>query len=142
PAHDRAFCEAAERRRPIESVLKGNVMSAARSPTARFTVVTLGVGDMKRSIAFYERLGFARKLQATGEEVAFFETGASILALYPWHKLAADAALPDQPRPVAFRGVTLAWNCNSEAEVDQVLIHAVAQGATLLKQAHKTDYGG
>ena len=104
-----------------------------KSPAARFTVVTLGVADMRRSIAFYERLGFARKMRATGEEVAFFETGASVLALYRWDKLAADALLPDQPRPQAFRGVTLAWNCSSPGEVDAVMVHALAQGARLLK---------
>lgn len=113
-----------------------------KSPAARFTVVTLGVADMRRSIAFYERLGFARKMRATGEEVAFFETGSSVLALYRWDKLAADALLPDQPRPQAFRGVTLAWNCSSPGEVDAVMVHALAQGARLLKAAHRTDYGG
>ncbi len=111
-------------------------------PVPRFTVVTLGVGDMRRSIAFYESLGFARKLRITGEEVAFFDTGATVLALYSWEKLALDAELADQPRPAAFRGVTLAWNCRSEAEVDQVLDFAVAQGARMLKPAHRTGYGG
>ena len=113
-----------------------------KSPAARCTVVTLGVADMRRSIGFYERLGFARKMRATGEEVAFFETGASVLALYRWDKLAADAAWPDQPRPQTFRGMTLAWNCSSQGEVDTVMTHALAQGARLLKAAHRTDYGG
>ena len=78
-------------------------MSEMPKPVARFTVVTLGVSDMRRSIAFYDALGFARKLRATGEEVAFFDTGATVLALYPWEKLALDAAIADQPRPAAFR---------------------------------------
>ncbi len=111
-------------------------------PVARFTVLTLGVSDMRRSIAFYEALGFARKLRVTGEEVAFFATGGAVLALYPWDKLARDAALPDDPRPAAFRGSTLAWNCGSEQEVDAVLAFALAQGAASLKPAHHTDYGG
>jgi catechol 2,3-dioxygenase-like lactoylglutathione lyase family enzyme len=111
-------------------------------PVARFTVLTLGVSDMRRSIAFYESLGFARKLRVTGEEVAFFDTGGAVLALYPWDKLALDAALPDKPRPAAFRGSTLAWNCGSEQEVDAVLAFALKQGAALLKAAHRTDYGG
>jgi hypothetical protein len=115
---------------------------AEKFPVARLTVVTLGVADMRRSIAFYERLGFARKMRATGEEVAFFDTGASVLTLYSWDKLAADARLPDQPRSQAFRGVTLAWNCASSGEVDAVMAHAMAKGARLLKAAHRTDYGG
>jgi len=118
-------------------------MSSERPvPVAKLTVVTLGVSDMRRSITFYEALGFARRMRATGEEVAFFETGGAVLALYPWSRLAEDAALANQPRPQGFRGMTLAWNCASEQEVDAVLVFAVAQGATLLKSAHRTDYGG
>ena len=93
-------------------------------PVARLTVITLGVSDMRVSIGFYEALGFARKFRATGEEVAFFETGGTVLGLYRWSKLALDAQLPDQPRPAAFRGATLAWNCRTTAEVDTVLAFA------------------
>ena len=49
----------------------------SNAPTARFTVLTLGVSDMRASIAFYESLGFTRKMRATGEEVAFFEVERS-----------------------------------------------------------------
>jgi catechol 2,3-dioxygenase-like lactoylglutathione lyase family enzyme len=117
-------------------------MAEPRLATARLTVITLGVANMASSIAFYEGLGFRRRMRSTGEEVAFFDTGASVLALYPWDKLAADVKLPDQPRPTAFRGVTLAWNCSSAAEVVTVLKHALDQGAKLLKGAQQTDYGG
>jgi len=88
------------------------------APVARLTMITLGVGDMRASIAFYEALGF------------------------PWHQLAQDVTLPEDPRPQAFRGVTLAWNCRSTEEVDAVLNFAISKGALLLKPAHKTDYGG
>ena len=111
-------------------------------PVARFTVVTLGVGDMATSIAFYAALGFARKLGATGEAVTFFDTGGTVIGLFPWHQLADDVTLPNLPRPQTFRGMTLAWNCRSVKEVDEVLEFAVSCGATLLKPAHKTDYGG
>ncbi len=47
------------------------------NPVPRFTFITLGVADMRVSIAFYESLGFARKFRATGEAVAFFDTGAT-----------------------------------------------------------------
>lgn len=106
----------------------------------RFTVITLGVSEMRRSIAFYASLGFVRKFRATGEEVAFFDTGGTVLALYPRSALAHDAGIPDTPRPQAFRGVTLAWNCRSEAEVGAALASAVEKGALLLKLAQRTDY--
>ena len=111
-------------------------------PVPRLTVITLGVADMRRSIAFYEALGFVRKMRATGEVVAFFETGATVIGLFPWDQLAQDATLPDQPRPNAFRGMTLAWNCRSRQEVDEVIEFAVSKGARRLKAAHQTDYGG
>jgi hypothetical protein len=111
-------------------------------PIPRFTFITLGVADMRASIALYEALGFARKFRATGEAVAFFDTGATAIGLFPWNELAKDTTLPDSPRPQAFRGVTLAWNCNSPEEVHEVLQFAISKGATLLKAADNTDYGG
>ncbi len=111
-------------------------------PVARLTMVTLGVSNMRASIAFYEALGFARKFKATGETVAFFDTGGIALGLFPWDELAGDVTLPDHPRPRTFRGMTLAWNCRTRQEVDWVLDFAVSKGASLLKPARQTDYGG
>ncbi len=59
-------------------------MSTKSPPTPRFTVITLGVSNMRASIAFYEALGFARKFHATGEAVAFFDTGGTVIGLSPW----------------------------------------------------------
>ena len=111
-------------------------------PVPRLTVITLGVSDIRASIAFYDAPGFSRRLKATGEAVAFYDTGGPVLALYPWDQLATDAKLPDNPRPTTFRGITLAWNCRAREEVDAVLAFAVDKGAALLKAAHETDYGG
>ena len=113
-----------------------------KSPTPRLTIITLGVSDMRASIAFYEALGFTRKFRATGEVVAFFDTGGIVLGLFPWDQLAQDATLPDHPRPKTLRGATLAWNCRSAEEVEAVLDFAIAKGASMLKPAHATDYGG
>src|SRR5258705_11385420 len=121
---------------------RGNMSTILSRPVPRFTVITLGVSNMRASIAFYQALGFARKFRATGEAVAFFDTGGTVIGLFPWDQLARDATLPDQPRPKTFRGSTLAWNCGSVEEVDTVLDFAISCGASLLKPAHKTDYGG
>ncbi len=110
--------------------------------TPRLTAITLGVRDFAASVRFYEALGFKRKMRATGDEVAFFDAGGTILALYRWNALAADADLPLDPQPQAFRGTTLAHNCRTDKEVDEFLIHAVKCGAKLIKPAHKTSYGG
>jgi uncharacterized protein len=112
------------------------------APVARLTMITLGVSNMRASIAFYEALGFERKFRATGEVVAFFETGGTALGLFPWDQLAQDVTLPENPRPLGFRGATLAWNCRTAEEVDAVIDFAISRGASLLKPAHKTNYGG
>ena len=78
----------------------------APAPIPRLTVITLGVSSMRASIAFYEALGFARRLRATVEAVAFFDTGGPVIGLFPWDQLAEDVTLPDNPRPKTFRGVT------------------------------------
>jgi len=72
-----------------------------KPPIPRLTVITLGVSDMRASIAFYEALGFARKIRATGEAVAFFDTGGPVIGLFPWDQLAQDVTLPDQPGATA-----------------------------------------
>jgi uncharacterized protein len=125
-----------------DDIVEDVSMSKSQPPIPRFTVITLGVADMRASIAFYEALGFARKFRATGEAVAFFDTGGTVIGLFPWDQLADDSGLPDQPRPQAFRGVTLAWNCNSTEEVDAVMDFAISKGAKLVRPAEKTDYGG
>ncbi len=112
-----------------------SMSSKPAAPVARLTMITLGVSNMRASIAFYEALGFVRKFQATGETVAFFETGGTAIGLFPWNQLTEDVTLPERPRPQAFRGMTLAWNCRSPEEVDTVLDFAISKGASLLKPA-------
>jgi len=73
----------------------------ASAPVPRFTVITLGVADMRESIAF-EALGFERKFRTTEEFVAFFDTGGTVIGLFPWDQLAEDVTLPENPRPQAF----------------------------------------
>src|SRR5882672_10014900 len=116
PDH-RPFCAAEAQRATIEPVLepKGEAVMNQEmpAPVARLTMITLGVSNMRARIAFYEALGFTRKFRATGETVAFFETGGTAIGLFPWDQLAQDVTLSEHPRPPAFRGVTLAWNCRT-----------------------------
>jgi predicted lactoylglutathione lyase len=113
---------------------------SARSPS--LTAVTLGVRDVRASTAFYEALGFERKMRATGDEISFIAAGGVVLALWGWGKLAADACLAEGPPPQGFRGATLAWNCASPEQVDAAFAKAIAAGAKLLREPENTDYGG
>ena len=111
-------------------------------PAAKLTVITLGVRDVPASGRFYEALGFKRKMRATGDEVVFLEAGGILLSVWDWNKLAEDSVVAAEPRPQTFRGATLAWNCATPAEVDEVFAKAVKVGGKVLREPGKTDYGG
>lgn len=105
----------------------------------RLSIVTLGVADIVRARAFYDRLGF-RASSASNEHVVFYEAGGVVLALWSREALAEDAHVADS-KP-GFSGVTIAHNARSEAEVDAVLAEAVDAGGKLLKPAEKVFWGG
>lgn len=107
---------------------------------ARISLVTLGVRNLERSIAFY-RDGLRWPLSsASSGDVAFFRTGGTVLALFPYAELAADANLP--PDGSGFGGIALAHNVARKELVDAVLSEAHAAGATILKPASDTSWGG
>ncbi len=112
-------------------------------PHAHISLVTLAVTDVPRAARFYEALGFMRKMRAAPEnEVAFFDAGTLTLALYAVTGLARDAGFAVDTKPPVFRGLSLAWNCASEAEVDAVMTLALSAGATELVHAKKAAWGG
>ncbi|WP_099558865.1 VOC family protein [Hartmannibacter diazotrophicus] len=102
-------------------------------------LVTLGVADLARSTAFYEALGWKRS-SASQEGVTFIQLSGVVLGLYGWAALAEDAGVPSES--TGFRGVSLAHNADSEAEVDRIIGEAVAAGATLVKAPEKVFWGG
>ncbi len=108
----------------------------------RISLITLGVGDLPTSRAFYERLGFAARQEST-EDIAFMDTASGlVLALYPREKLAEDAHANPDGTGSSFPGFTLAHNVTSIEEVDAVLAEAVAAGAKLQKPGQKVFWGG
>jgi predicted lactoylglutathione lyase len=109
-------------------------------PQAILSLVTLGVSDLKRSIEFYEALGFQRKAKGAGG-VGFFQAGACAFAVWPLADLAKDANVKAEDPP-RFRGVALAWNCRSESEVDAAIGRARIAGGTVPKPPQKTFWGG
>lgn len=107
---------------------------------SRLSLITLGVADLERSRAFYERLGARRKVADT-QGIVFFQMGGMGLALYPRAELAADARVPPSEGG-GFPGFTLAYIARDREEVDRVLAEAVAAGATLRKPAQDVFWGG
>jgi len=108
---------------------------------ARLGIVTLGVSDLARSIAFYEALGWELASLSQPGVIAWFRTADTHVGLFPFDELAADANLPAE-RSAGFGGITLAINVDAADDVAPALAAAVAAGGTLLKPATLTDWGG
>ena len=104
----------------------------------RISLITLGVADVSRARAFYERLGWHGQ---EAEETVFFQAGGMALILWGRAKLADDSGVPDRGAD-GFNGVVLAHNVRSRAEADAVLADAARAGAEISQPARETFYGG
>lgn len=112
----------------------------------RITLITLGVDDLQRAVRFYrDGLGLPTA-GIVGEQfehgaVAFFDLHPGLkLALWPRASLAHDAGLQVTSR--ALTDFSLAHNVADKAEVDAVMAQALAAGASVVKPAQDTFWGG
>jgi len=119
-------------------------MSESIAP--RITVVTLGVADLERSVAFYrDGLGWATEgiigTEFPDGAVAFFALAGGLrLALWPRASLARDAGVAQgAPSPTE---LSLGYNVTAIDEVDRVFSVAIAAGATAVKEPAPTFWGG
>ena len=104
------------------------------------SMISLGVTDLKASIAFYqEGLGFPR-MEPYDDQIAFFTLNGTWLTLYEKKALAEDANVAFNESD--FHSFTLAHNLGSEAEVDRCFEEAIKAGATPTKQPQKVFWGG
>lgn len=110
------------------------------------TVITLGVDNLEAALRFYrDGLGLATD-GIIGKQ---FEHGAVVfidlqpglrLALWPRASIAHDTGLTEGPvSPTEF---TLGHNVGSKSEVDLVMQQAHSAGATIIKSAQDTFWGG
>lgn len=112
----------------------------------RITLITIGVDDLEKSLAFY-RDGLGLPTQGIiGAEfehgaVAFFDLQAGLkLAIWPRANIAYDAGVPlGAPSTTE---LTLGHNVASRAEVDKVMEQAEKAGAVIAKPAQDTFWGG
>jgi uncharacterized protein len=112
----------------------------------RISVLTIGVADLDRSLAFYrDGLGLPTE-GIVGREfehgaVAFFDlSGGLKLAIWPQDDIVHDTGLPKTPiSPTSF---TIGHNVARRQEVDEVMAGAVKAGAEVVKPAQDTFYGG
>lgn len=113
----------------------------------RITLITLGVTDLERSLAFYrDGLGLPTR-GIVGEEfedgaVVFFKLESGlVLGLWRRPALLKDANL-DASEAGGTATFSLAHNVDSKEEVDEVMRQAATAGATITSPGHDQDWGG
>jgi len=107
----------------------------------KISLLTLGVRDMARSLAFYrDGLGLPTHNYEEGADVAFFPLEGTWLAIHPREKLAEDAQI--SPDGQGFSGITIAHNEPSKEKVDEVFMRALAAGAKAIKEPQDVFWGG
>ncbi len=104
----------------------------------RVSLITLGVRDLTRARAFYSALGWQTGA-APDDDIAFFQAGGLIVALWDRTKLAEDSGIRDNG---GWGGITLAHCVGSPAEVDAVMDAARTAGAQITREAGATFWGG
>ncbi len=125
-------------------------MAAIRDMKPRIHVLTLGVEDLERSLAFYRRLGLESpgvvgsefpgdEEQAAGAIVTFQLDRGLILAVYPRSELAKDARI--DPPPPSSGSFSIGHAVPRREDVDQMLEAAEAAGATVTVTAYERPFG-
>jgi uncharacterized protein len=112
----------------------------------RVTLITLGVADLQRSLAFYrDGLGWSTD-GIVGEEiengaVVFFDLANGMkLALWPRTSLANEARVSADGRsPASFE---IAHNVRSRSEVDEIVAAAKTAGAKVTSPPADRAWGG
>ena len=124
-----------------------------RRPTMKpqISVITLGVNDLEKSLAFYrDGLGLQTngivgtefkgdETNPSGAVVMYELHGGLILALYPRTELAKDARQPvGVSSPTEF---SIGHLVQSKEEVDALIRQAKAAGATVTDAPHERPWG-
>src|SRR5262245_31555435 len=104
----------------------------------RISLLTLAVSDLRRSVAFYEALGWTRTGAAEG--VAFFQLGPIVLSLYPRESLARDMDV--SPHGEGLAGITIAYNTRTKEEVETIVALFAAAGGSIVRAAFTAEWGG
>ena len=107
---------------------------------ARLGLVTLGVADLDRSVAFYQALGWQKASSSIESVIQWFRTADTNLGLFPYQDLADDAQITS-PERGSFGGITLAINVERPEDVDAAIAAAVEAGGSVLKPGTDAVFG-
>ncbi len=104
------------------------------------SLIALGVADVPRARAFYERLGWRCSHAASTPQATFFSLNNLTLGLFAHQAMGHDSPAPE--KAMSERRFALAQNHGGARAVDLALAEAVDAGATLIQPGAPGDDGG
>lgn len=109
----------------------------------RIHVITLGVKDIDKSLAFYrDGLGFLTTVTEQDPPIVFFQSAGVTLALCPREGLAEDIDKDKPPEGDGFSGMTLGAVVKERGDVERILALAEKAGGKIVKPAQPAFWGG
>lgn len=106
----------------------------------RFSIITLGVSDLKKSADFYENKFGWKHIGADNSNIIFYQLNGIHLSLYPRNKLAEDAVVDSIGN--GFKSLTITYLARSEKEVDGIIKKLREKGVKIVKEPQKVFWGG
>jgi uncharacterized glyoxalase superfamily protein PhnB len=106
----------------------------------RISLITLGVADLARAIAFYEQV-VGWEVSPSPPEIAFFDLDGVVFSLFPHDDLAKDMGVVAESQAV-YQDFALAHNVRSKEEVDLIFSRLKDHGATIVKEPQQASWGG
>jgi len=107
----------------------------------RISIVCLGVADLSKATRFYASV-LGTPPNTSNDGIIFIELPGTWLSLYSLEELARDIS-PEVPTVrLGFSGFTLAYNARSREQVTAILECARLAGASIMKEAQDTFWGG
>ena len=105
---------------------------------ARAHLITLGVADLSKSLAFYERFGWEKAPESVEGGVVFFQANGFVLGLYPQENLSKDMGDGVSPQP---GGISIGQNFESAEAMRAGLDRFIAAGGTMLREPFEAPWG-
>ena len=109
----------------------------------RVHIITLGVADINRALAFYrDGMGFRTTFSEEDPPIVFFQSEGVTLALCPKDELAEDIDKDHTPRGEGLSGATLGCVVKEKEDVDRLLALAEKAGGQIVKTPQMASWGG
>lgn len=106
----------------------------------RLSLVTLGAENVQQLTSFYVDIFGWKPLPNSNQDVTFFQLNGFQFGLFGKEALAEDAQV--SARGNGFKGFSLAYNLQSEQEVDKLFEELRSKKVTILKEPQEVFWGG